>query len=75
MTRVNIHEAKTRLSELLRRVQAGEKVLICKNGEPIADLVPHRRWNRLDLDPFLSQVVVKCDLTKPLKEGDWEGGG
>jgi prevent-host-death family protein len=72
MTKVNVHEAKTHLSELLQRVEHGEEILICRNGLPVADLVPHRHGNRLATDPFLSQVVVKCDLTKPLTEGEWE---
>jgi prevent-host-death family protein len=38
MTQVNIHEAKTRLSELLERVQRGEEVIIAKAGKPIAKL-------------------------------------
>lgn len=40
---VNIHEAKTHLSKLLERVAAGERVVISKAGQPIADLVPHQR--------------------------------
>lgn len=40
---VNIHEAKTHLSRLLERVAAGERVVISKAGQPIADLVPHQR--------------------------------
>jgi prevent-host-death family protein len=40
MESVNIHEAKTHLSHLLERVQAGESVIICKAGKPIARLVP-----------------------------------
>lgn len=40
---VNIHEAKTHLSRLLERVAAGERVVISRAGEPIADLVPHQR--------------------------------
>ena len=75
ITRINVHQAKTHLSELLQRVEKGEEVLICRNGLPVADLVPHRPRNRLAPDPFLSQVVVKCDLTKPLTEGEWEEGG
>ena len=39
---VNIHEAKTHLSRLLERVAAGERVIICRAGHPVADLVPHR---------------------------------
>jgi prevent-host-death family protein len=38
MTQVNIHEAKTRLSELLELVQNGEEVIIAKSGKPIARL-------------------------------------
>lgn len=40
---VNIHEAKTTLSKLLVRVAAGERVVIARAGEPVADLVPHQR--------------------------------
>jgi len=40
---VNIHEAKTHLSRLLERVEAGETVTIARAGKPIADLVPHHR--------------------------------
>ena len=40
---VNIHEAKTHLSRLLERVANGERVVISKAGQPIADLVPHQR--------------------------------
>jgi prevent-host-death family protein len=39
---VNIHEAKTHLSRLLERVEAGEHVVISRAGKPVADLVPHR---------------------------------
>jgi prevent-host-death family protein len=37
---VNIHEAKTHLSRLLARAQAGEEIIIAKAGKPIAKLVP-----------------------------------
>jgi prevent-host-death family protein len=37
---VNIHEAKTHLSRLLERVQAGEEITIAKAGKPIARLSP-----------------------------------
>jgi prevent-host-death family protein len=38
---VNVHEAKTRLSRLLRDVEEGEEVVIARNGTPVARLVPH----------------------------------
>jgi prevent-host-death family protein len=37
---VNIHEAKTQLSRLLRRVTAGEEIVIANRGVPVARLVP-----------------------------------
>jgi prevent-host-death family protein len=35
-----VYEAKTRLSELLDRVQAGEEITITRRGSPVARLVP-----------------------------------
>lgn len=40
MKSVNIHEAKTHLSRLVERVQAGEEIIIAKAGRPAARLVP-----------------------------------
>ena len=39
---VNIHQAKTQLSKLLARAQAGEEIVIAKSGKPWAKLVPIR---------------------------------
>jgi prevent-host-death family protein len=36
---VNVGEAKTRLSELLARVEAGEEVVIARGNHPVARLV------------------------------------
>lgn len=43
MTTVNIHDAKTHLSQLLARVENGETITIARAGKPIADLVPRTR--------------------------------
>lgn len=40
MRTYNVHEAKTQLSRLLRRVEAGEEIRIARDGEPVARLVP-----------------------------------
>jgi len=40
MKTVNTHEAKTHLSRLLKRVAAGEEIVIMKAGVPVARLVP-----------------------------------
>ena len=39
-TIVNVDEAKTRLSALLALVEAGEEVIIVRNGRPVARLAP-----------------------------------
>ncbi|CAN5231213.1 hypothetical protein BH10PSE9_BH10PSE9_22150 [soil metagenome] len=48
-TTVSMKEAKNRLTELARRVEAGETVTITRNGKPVLDLVPHRKGG-LDLE-------------------------
>ncbi|HEY8092725.1 MAG TPA: type II toxin-antitoxin system Phd/YefM family antitoxin [Acidimicrobiales bacterium] len=37
---VNVHDAKTHLSQLLEDVAAGEEIVLAKAGRPIARLVP-----------------------------------
>ncbi len=36
---VNTHEAKSRLSELIREAEAGAEVIIARNGRPVARIV------------------------------------
>ena len=40
MDTVNIHQAKTHLSQLLQRVGLGEEITIANRGVPVAKLVP-----------------------------------
>lgn len=40
MNTVNIHQAKTHLSQLLSRVKLGEEIVIANRGVPVAKLVP-----------------------------------
>jgi prevent-host-death family protein len=40
MSQVGMHEAKTKLSQLVERAQAGEDIVIARNGKPVARLVP-----------------------------------
>lgn len=35
-----MHEAKTKLSQLVERAASGEEILIARNGRPVARLVP-----------------------------------
>ncbi len=40
MISVGSYEAKTRLAELLRRVEEGERITITRHGRPVALLMP-----------------------------------
>jgi len=42
MSEIGAFEAKTHLPKLLKRVQAGERIVITKHGHPIAELVPYQ---------------------------------
>ena len=35
-----MHEAKTKLSQLVERAEGGEEIVIARNGKPVARLVP-----------------------------------
>lgn len=67
MIAVNIHEAKTHLSRLLKRVAAGEEVRIGKAGKPIARIVSWQEGNK-DRVPGRDRglFTVPEDLDAPL---------
>jgi len=72
-TVVNVQDAKTRLSELLRRVERGESLVIARAGRPIAELRP---LGRVDLVYGRFDVAVDDDFFEPLAEAElaaWEG--
>jgi prevent-host-death family protein len=40
MRAYGVQEAKTKLADLIKRVQQGERITITNRGQPVADLVP-----------------------------------
>ena len=50
-TVVNIHAAKTQLSQLVARVEKGERITIARAGKPVAQLVPAPKPKRRRLPP------------------------
>jgi antitoxin (DNA-binding transcriptional repressor) of toxin-antitoxin stability system len=73
MISVNTHEAKTRLSELLTQIEMKkETVVICRNGKPVAELIPwHKAMDPLRQDSQLKEVVFHEDPSLPLSENEW----
>jgi prevent-host-death family protein len=75
-TMINIHEAKTHLSRILRRVAAGEEFVIARAGDPVARLVPIRKATGRSLGRDRGLFEVPEDFDAPLPEEvlrDFEG--
>lgn len=72
MKTVNVHEAKTNFSSLLAKVEdSSESFVICRNGEPVADLVPHQRASRIKPHPVLGKIKISYDPVEPLCNDEW----
>ncbi|HUO84850.1 MAG TPA: type II toxin-antitoxin system Phd/YefM family antitoxin [Thermoanaerobaculia bacterium] len=68
MEEVSVHEAKTHLSRLLRRVAMGEEIVISRGGEPIARLVPVAGGRKRSLGVDRGRFEVPEDFDAPLPE-------
>jgi prevent-host-death family protein len=69
MNIVNVHAAKTHLSELLARVEAGEEVVLARAGHPVARLIPFRpAAARRRFGGWRGQVWLSVDFDAPLPE-------
>jgi prevent-host-death family protein len=64
---VNIHEAKTQFSRLLRRVAAGEEITIANRGVPVARLVPVPKPMR-KLGAYRDTLKIPDDFDAPLPD-------
>jgi prevent-host-death family protein len=69
MTEVGMFEAKTRLSELVARVLAGEAVVITRRGEPVARLVPIAGGSHRDSAARLIDQIRQRRVGHPLGAG------
>lgn len=75
-TVVNVQEAKTRLSELLKRVEAGESITIARAGKPIAELRATAPV-RPTFGGLVPDLEVGADFFEDLSDdelGLWENG-
>jgi antitoxin (DNA-binding transcriptional repressor) of toxin-antitoxin stability system len=79
MVRVNMHEAKTRLSELVRAVEErNETVVLCRDGVEVAEIRRRpARGKARDLSPdprFAVQLAPGYDPAEPLGDDEWPVG-
>ena len=80
MVTVNVSEAKSNLSRLLRQVEAGEEVVIARNGKPVVRLerlapVKKNRGKR-QFGAWKGKIKLDDSFFDPLPEEElamWEG--
>ena len=77
---VNVHEAKARLSEYLEAASRGERILICKRNQPVAELraVESARTAPRPLGGGPHRFDIDAAFFEPLPETtvrDFESGG
>jgi prevent-host-death family protein len=76
METVTIHTAKTTLSQLLARVEAGEEIILARGKEPIAKLVPFQPSPvKRQFGALRGIISIGPDFFEPLPEQElaaWE---
>jgi prevent-host-death family protein len=77
MISANMHEAKSRLSELVKAVEeTGEIVVLQRNGKPVAEIRPYLPPKKIRRDlrpePSLRPILAPgYDPAEPLSDDEW----
>jgi prevent-host-death family protein len=72
---VNMHEAKTTLSQLVSEVESGKEVILARGGKPVAKLMPIRAARRRRLGQWKGKVRMSADFDAPLPADVLRGFG
>lgn len=73
MKTIDVSEFATQWETMVLTIEkTREGVVICRDGIPIADLLPHHRPSRLTPHPVISDVVMHYDPTEPLAPDEWD---
>lgn len=71
---IGSYDAKTKLPEILRRVEAGEHFTITNRGKPVADLIPSRSGSDHKVKGAIANIlnakkqVISSEELSQLKE-------
>jgi len=69
--KVNMHEAKSTLSELVTAAESGKEVIIARNGTPAARLVAvTAKYAPVRLGALAGEIEIGPDFDAPLTEFD-----
>jgi prevent-host-death family protein len=72
---VSIHAAKTHLSKLLARVEAGEIITIARDKTPVARLVPVAPKAKREFGSMRGKISIGPEFFAPLPDDELEGWG
>ena len=70
-----IHQAKTHLSRLIAQVENGAEIVIARNGDPVARLVPFNRPGVRRFGALAARITLDDSFFDPLPEDEiaaWE---
>jgi prevent-host-death family protein len=71
---VTVHTAKSTLSQLLARVEAGEEIILARGREPIARLVPFQaKAAKRKFGALAGVINVGAEFFEPLSEQELAG--
>jgi prevent-host-death family protein len=67
---VNIHEAKTHFSKLVRRAEEGEEIVVRRGSEPVALIAPlkGKRGGVTGRGSMKGEIRIGPDFDAPLEE-------
>jgi prevent-host-death family protein len=54
---IGSYDAKTKLPEILRRVESGEEFTITNRGKPVADLIPSKASDHVRTQAAIANIL------------------
>jgi len=68
---VTMTEAKNRLTQLVRAVENGERVVITRNGKPVAEIGPPKERGKVQLGGLRGKIKLLPGWNDPFDEADF----
>jgi prevent-host-death family protein len=69
MEQFNIHEAKTQLSKLIKKVSNGEEIIIAKGNKPVAKLIHFSQNKKVrKIGSAKGKIKIKEDFNAPVED-------
>lgn len=66
---ISVAEAKSRFSELLKRAEVGETIVITRHGKPVARIEAAQRASKLPrIGAFKGEIWMSDDFDEPLED-------